>query len=175
METVECSRSLVDNSGTPRPQASNPSCLNFNTSHQHSPFDLSTYLTAEYAARITQLVASTAASLARAPSAPRNIGVAGDLDLTPGESFFISVAAVDEAGHASLFAYPECRCDATGCAVPRARSRWCSSSSRHGSPCGARDPAGAGMSVVLSLPRWVRLVAARQRQREQVPFRVDRW
>jgi hypothetical protein len=169
METVECSPSPVDNSGNPPPQASQPSCLDFNTSHQHSPFDLSTYVTAEYAARITQVVASTAASLARAPSAPRNINVAGDsltgptvswavpeagdvhhyvvaarstrenfyrqrvrvpaeetsaqlgpddLGLTPGESFFISVAAVDKAGHESLFAYPEYRCDATGCAVP---------------------------------------------------------
>jgi Peptidase family M28/Fibronectin type III domain len=169
METVECSPSPVDNSGKPRPQASNPSCLDFNTSHQHSPFDLSTYVTAEYAARMTQLVASTAASLARAPSAPRNIKVTGDsftgatiswatpgagdvqhyvvaarstrenlyrqrvrvpaeessaqlsaedLGLAPGESFFISVAAVDHKGHESLFAYPEYRCDTAGCAVP---------------------------------------------------------
>jgi hypothetical protein len=169
METVECSPSPVDNSGKPPPQASNPACLDFKTSHQHSPFDLSIYVTAEYTARITQVVASTAASLARAPSAPRNIEVIGDsfagatvswampeagevhhfvvaarstrenfyrrrvrvplaessaqlsaddLHLTPGESFFVSVAAVDEAGHESLFAYPESRCDATGCAVP---------------------------------------------------------
>jgi hypothetical protein len=43
---------------------------------------------------------------------------ADDLHLTPGESFFVSVAAVDEAGHESLFAYPESRCDAIRCAVP---------------------------------------------------------
>lgn len=169
METVECSPSPVDNSGNPPPQASNPSCLDFNTSHQHSPFDLSTYVTADYTARVTQLVASAAASLARAPSAPRTVTVSGDsfagvtvswaapeagevhhylvaarstrenfyrervrvsagqssaqlsaddLGLTPGESFFVSVAAVDEDGHESLFAYPEYRCDATGCVVP---------------------------------------------------------
>lgn len=169
METVECSPSPVDNSGMPPPQASNPSCLGFDTSHQHSPYDLSTFVTAEYAARITQVVASTAASLARAPSAPRALEVAGDsssgvslrwgtpeagevhhsvvaarstrenfyrqrvrvpagenaaqlsaedLGLAPGDSFFVSVAAVDEEGHESLFAYPEHRCDANGCAVP---------------------------------------------------------
>jgi len=169
METVECSPSRVDNSGSPPPQAKNPSCLDFNTSHQHSPFDLSTFVTADYTARVTQLVASTAASLARAPSAPRNLAVTGDsfngvavtwatpeagevrryvvaarstsenfyrqrvdvedgqtfaqlsatdLGLLPGESFFVSVAAVDKKGHESLFAYPEYRCDAAGCVVP---------------------------------------------------------
>jgi hypothetical protein len=30
------------------------------------------------------------------------------------------VAAVDAAGHESLFAYPEYRCDAGGCVVPAA-------------------------------------------------------
>jgi hypothetical protein len=32
-------------------------------------------------------------------------------------AFFVSVAAVDAAGHESLFAYPEYRCDAAGCVV----------------------------------------------------------
>src|SRR4029077_2025049 len=40
------------------------------------------------------------------------------LGITPGDPFFISVAAVDEDGHESLFAFPEVRCDSTGCAVP---------------------------------------------------------
>jgi acetylornithine deacetylase/succinyl-diaminopimelate desuccinylase-like protein len=42
---------------------------------------------------------------------------AADLGLAPGAAIFISVAAVDAAGHESLFAYPEYRCDATSCAV----------------------------------------------------------
>jgi hypothetical protein len=40
------------------------------------------------------------------------------LGITPGDAFFVSVASVDEAGHESLFAFPEVRCDAVGCAVP---------------------------------------------------------
>ena len=40
------------------------------------------------------------------------------LGFNPGDSFFISVAAVDRQGHESLFAYPEVRCDATTCAIP---------------------------------------------------------
>jgi hypothetical protein len=174
METVECSPSPVDNScgsatlPCPPPPTTPASCLNFNTSHQHSPADLTQFVTAEYMARITRLVASTAASLARAPSAPRDINVmgnnseprvnwnvplagrvhhyviaarstaenvyrkrvvvsgdvigedlsAGDLGFNSGESFFVSVAAVDKAGHESLFAYPEFRCDPLGCAIP---------------------------------------------------------
>jgi hypothetical protein len=43
---------------------------------------------------------------------------AGDLGFNSGESFFVSVAAVDKAGHESLFAYPEFRCDPLGCAIP---------------------------------------------------------
>ena len=42
---------------------------------------------------------------------------AADLGLAAGAAFFISVAAVDAAGHESLFAYPEYRCDATSCVV----------------------------------------------------------
>src|SRR5262249_28260240 len=40
---------------------------------------------------------------------PADLGVSG--------AYFVSVAAVDAAGHESLFAYPEWRCDDTGCAV----------------------------------------------------------
>ena len=36
----------------------------------------------------------------------------------PGDSFFVSISAVDGQGHESLFAYPEVRCDATSCAIP---------------------------------------------------------
>ena len=42
---------------------------------------------------------------------------AADLGLAAGGSFFVSVAAVDAAGHESLFAYPEYRCDTAGCVV----------------------------------------------------------
>jgi len=41
-----------------------------------------------------------------------------DLGLPAGQSFFVSVAAVDAKGHESLFAYPEFRCDATACVIP---------------------------------------------------------
>jgi len=40
------------------------------------------------------------------------------LGLHPGDSFFVSVSAVDGQGHESLFAYPEVRCDSTSCAIP---------------------------------------------------------
>jgi hypothetical protein len=40
------------------------------------------------------------------------------LGITPGDAFFVSVASVDEAGHESLFAFPEVRCDSAGCAIP---------------------------------------------------------
>jgi hypothetical protein len=39
------------------------------------------------------------------------------LGLGSGDSFFISVASVDQQGHESLFAYPELRCDSTQCIV----------------------------------------------------------
>ena len=137
--------------------------------HQHSPFDLPQYVTPSYAARIAQVIAASAASLARAPIAPLNFNAVGDavngvnisfqrpsgdqpqhfvaaarpvtenfyhqrvnlgpdngnrvispetLGITPGDAFFVSVASVDEAGHESLFAFPEVRCDSAGCAVP---------------------------------------------------------
>lgn len=43
---------------------------------------------------------------------------AQDLGLNPGDSFFVSVASVDEDGHESLFAYPEFRCDSNACVTP---------------------------------------------------------
>ena len=55
-------------------------------------------------------VAVPAASAMHAVS-PADLGVGG------APAFFVSVAAVDAAGHESLFAYPEYRCDATGCVV----------------------------------------------------------
>ena len=41
----------------------------------------------------------------------RELGIAG------APAYFVSVAAVDTAGHESLFAYPEYRCDASSCVV----------------------------------------------------------
>jgi hypothetical protein len=41
-----------------------------------------------------------------------------ELGLKAGESFFVSVAAVDKVGHESLFAYSEVRCDSTACKIP---------------------------------------------------------
>ncbi|HEY2031429.1 MAG TPA: M28 family peptidase [Myxococcales bacterium] len=43
---------------------------------------------------------------------PQQLGIA------PGQAFFISVSAIGNGNHESLFAYPEFRCDATGCTVP---------------------------------------------------------
>jgi len=40
------------------------------------------------------------------------------LGFNPGDSFFVSVAAVDRRGHESLFAWPEVRCDASACVIP---------------------------------------------------------
>jgi hypothetical protein len=40
-----------------------------------------------------------------------------DLGMADTPAFFVSVAAVDAAGHESLFAYPEWRCNAQGCAI----------------------------------------------------------
>jgi hypothetical protein len=134
--------------------------------HQHSPDDVIAYVTPAYTARITRVVVSALASLARAPRAPEGLAVArnasrvmvawknvpadhfvasirgmgsqtahvargfttsfdvavrdgplrGSVDaLAP--PFFVTVSAVDAAGHASLPA-PEWRCDASACAVP---------------------------------------------------------
>lgn len=139
-------------------------------SHEHSPNDLQMYVTPAYTARIAQVVASVAASLARAPDAPGSPNASGTsegpmltwtppsagivdhyvvaarpvtdnfyhsrvradaaqtsatvsptaLDVDGATPYFISVAAVDAAGHESLFAYPEYRCDGSGCIVPPA-------------------------------------------------------
>jgi hypothetical protein len=40
------------------------------------------------------------------------------LGLNPGDSFFVSVSTVDSAGHESLFAWPEVRCDSSACVIP---------------------------------------------------------
>jgi len=114
------------------------------------------------------VMASVAASLARAPDSPQNFTATGDaiqgiklnfngpqdgdvdhfvvaarsvsenfyrrriivsegdsqlispqaLGLNPGDSFFVSVSTVDSAGHESLFAWPEVRCDSSACAIP---------------------------------------------------------
>ena len=176
METFECSPSPVDNSCgvTPlpcAPPAQIPAfCKDttFITTHQHSPNDLVQYITPSYAAGIAQVMASVAASLARAPDSPQNFTATGnaiqgirlnfngpqngdadhfvvaarsvsenfyrkriivsegdgqlispqELGLNPGDSFFVSVSTVDGAGHESLFAWPEVRCDSSACAIP---------------------------------------------------------
>ena len=169
IETVECSSSRPDLSTPYPPAAYPPSCLDNHTAHQHSPFDRFEYVTPEYTTRLAQVVAATAASLARAPAEPRDVRVertmadgltlswhepatgapatyviaarsitenfyrrrvtidgaatrtmtpADSLGVAPGDSFFVSIAAVDAAGHESLFAFPEWRCDVDACAVP---------------------------------------------------------
>jgi hypothetical protein len=176
METFECSPSPVDNScgTTPLPCPPPPQIpafckdTTFITTHQHSPNDLAQFITPTYAARIAQVMASVAASLARAPDSPQNFTATGDaiqgirlnfngpqsgdvdhfvvaarsvsenfyrqritvfqgdgqlispqaLGLNPGDSFFVSVSTVDSAGHESLFAWPEVRCDSSACVIP---------------------------------------------------------
>jgi hypothetical protein len=138
-------------------------------SHEHSPNDQVMYLTPAYTTRVADVVISSVASLARAPSPPQAIAVTGDaggpitvswsaptsgsavdhyvlagrattenfyrarvlvqngatsssvssadLGLAGVSAFFVSVAAVDSEGHESLFAYPEYRCDVSGCVV----------------------------------------------------------
>jgi Peptidase family M28 len=85
METHECSPSPVDNScGGPfpcPPPAQIPAFCkdtSFVTTHQHSPNDLVKYITPPYAATIAQVMASVAASLARAPSAPQKFNATGN-------------------------------------------------------------------------------------------------
>jgi len=60
-----------------------------------------------YVQRVRVESSLTAASLQAA-----DLGIEGD------GAFHVSVAAVDAAGHESLFAYPEYRCDSTSCVVP---------------------------------------------------------
>jgi hypothetical protein len=175
METFECSPSPVDNScGGPfpcPPPAKLPAFCSqsFLTDHQHNANDLNQFVTPSYAVQIGRVMASVAASLARAPLAPREFNAVGNatdgvnvsfkapqgggvdhfvvaarsvnenfyrqrivlslgdktqaispqtLGFTPGDSFFISAAAVDKQGHESLFSYPEVRCDSSKCAIP---------------------------------------------------------
>ena len=176
METFECSPSPVDNScgltplPCPAPAQIPAFCKDksFITTHQHSPNDLVQFITPSYAARIAQVMASVASSLARAPDSPQNFTAMGNagqgirlnfngpqdgdvdhfvvaarsvsenfyrrriivsegdgqlispqaLGLNPGDSFFVSVSTVDSAGHESLFAWPEVRCDSSACAIP---------------------------------------------------------
>lgn len=142
--------------------------VNENLAHQHSPDDLYQYVTPAYSARVAQVVAATAAGLARAPTPPQSFAVqrlsAGRLGLTwtppssgpadhyvisarsigenlyrnrvvvpgdavastlslgalgiPSGTLYISAAAVDAAGHESLYAYPEYRCTTKSCSVP---------------------------------------------------------
>jgi len=86
METFECSPSPVDNScgitplPCPPPAQIPASCKDttFITTHQHSPHDLVEFITPSYAARIAQVMASVAASLARAPDSPQNFTATGN-------------------------------------------------------------------------------------------------
>ena len=85
METHECSPSPVDNScGGPipcPPPAQIPAFCkdtSFITTHQHSPHDLVQFMTPTYASRIAQVMASVAASLARAPLAPTEFNARGN-------------------------------------------------------------------------------------------------
>ncbi len=132
-----------------------------NLAHEHTADDLFQYVTPAYTARIASIVASVAASLARAPAPPTSLGFPGALtwsapktgapdhyvlaarpvadnlytkrvrvsgttmafygyaaDLGVSGEWYVSVAAVDAKGHESLFAYPELRCDDSGCAAP---------------------------------------------------------
>ena len=85
METHECSPSPVDNScggpyPCPPPAQIPDSCKDttFITTHQHSPNDLVQYITPPYAANIAQVMASVAASLARAPLSPTEFHAPGN-------------------------------------------------------------------------------------------------
>ena len=143
-----------------------------NPKHQHSPNDLFIYVTPAFAARVTQVVVASAASLARAPTPPQNMVATGtssgtvnlswlpptsgspvdhyvisarscaenfyrtrffveggltsatadivtDLGIPSGTPFYVSIAAVDAAGHESLYAYSEYRCDSSNtCSQP---------------------------------------------------------
>jgi Peptidase family M28 len=195
MERFECSPSPVNNScggpyPCPPPKNIPEFCKdpNFITTHQHSPHDLVKFITPTYAATIAQVIAASAASLARAPGSPQNFTAKGnavqgiqiqfdnpaggnvdhfvaaarpvtqnfyhrrikvthnknrvitpqELGIKPGDSFFVSVAAVDKLGHESLFAYSEVRCDSTACKIPQYASHF---KEPLPPPPPARDPA----------------------------------
>jgi hypothetical protein len=85
METHECSPSPVDNScggpfPCPPPAQIPASCKDttFITTHQHSPNDQVQYITPNYAATIARVMASVAASLARAPNSPQKFNATGN-------------------------------------------------------------------------------------------------
>lgn len=85
MERFECSPSPVDNScGGPLPcppPAKIPAFCkdtSFITTHQHSPHDQVQFITPAYAAGIAQVIGSVAATLARAPNAPKNFTASGN-------------------------------------------------------------------------------------------------
>jgi hypothetical protein len=46
------------------------------------------------------------------------VRVLDDLNIPSGTSYYVSVAAVDAAGHESLYSYPEYRCSSYSCRVP---------------------------------------------------------
>jgi hypothetical protein len=136
-----------------------------NVAHQHTVEDTLANMTPAYTARMAQVVAASAAALARGPRAPESftVSVPGpgkvhatwsavegaasyvvavrpigepyyrlrmpakepaldaavkDFGIVTDEPFFISAAAIDGAGHESLFAYPEIRCEKGVCAAP---------------------------------------------------------
>jgi hypothetical protein len=85
MERFECSPSPVNNScggpyPCPPPKQIPAFCKdpNFITTHQHSPHDLVKFITPTYAANITQVIAASAATLARAPDSPLNFNATGN-------------------------------------------------------------------------------------------------
>ena len=137
-----------------------------NFQRQHAPNDRPEFPTADYVARIAEVMAATMVHLGRAPNPP-TFTAAGDavsgvnltfsaapgdkvekfivaarpttanfytgrvrvkgtqafvkpdqLGIPAGQAFFISVSALSDGQHESLFAYPEYRCDASGCVVP---------------------------------------------------------
>ena len=136
-----------------------------NFQRQHAPNDRPEFPTADYVAKIAEVMAATMGQLGRAPNPPTftatgdathgvNLTFAaapGDkvdkfivaarsttsnfytgrvrahgssafvtarkLGIPAGQPFFISVSAQDDE-HESLFAYPEYRCDASGCVIP---------------------------------------------------------
>src|SRR5713101_56630 len=98
-----------------------------NLSHQHAPEDTlaNKWDFAETGAVQAVVAARPVAenfSRKRVPLPPSQGNIhsvhTSDLGIGPGEAFFVSVAAVDDEGHESLFSYPELRCDADSCAVP---------------------------------------------------------
>lgn len=67
----------------------------------------------------TQALYGTARFVVPATATSATVRVVEDLGIPAGTSFYVSVAAVDAAGHESLFAYPELRCAGATCAAPQ--------------------------------------------------------